>query len=127
MYNTMKYAKLTPPELEVLNIVWNLGQATVRDVYETILKRRHIAYTTVLTMMRILEEKKGYLRKSTRDRAYVYEPTISQKEARTTMTREFLDRVFDGSARPLMAQLVETGSLSRKDIEEIKRLIERKS
>jgi len=123
----MKYARLTPPELDVLNIVWNLGQATVRDVYETLLKRRHIAYTTVLTMMRILEEKKGYLRKWNRDRAYVYEPTIPREQVRGEMTREFLDRVFEGATKPLMAHLIKNGKLSSKDLDEIKRLLKEKS
>jgi predicted transcriptional regulator len=123
----MKYARLTPPELEVLNIVWSLGQATVRDVYETLLKRRHIAYTTVLTMMRILEEKKGYLRKWNRDRAYVYEPTIPQDQVRSEMTRDFVDRVFEGATKPLMAHLVKNGRLSLKDLEEIKHLLGKKS
>jgi len=66
-----KSATLTEQELEIMKIVWRREKATVRDVYEELLERRKIAYTTVMTMMKILAQKK-YLRKSQEDRAYVY-------------------------------------------------------
>ena len=62
---------LTGQELEIMKVVWGREQVTVRDVYETILERRKVAYTTVLTMLRILEEK-GYLTKSASEKAHVY-------------------------------------------------------
>ena len=68
-----KTPTLTEQELEIMKIVWERDRATVRDVYESLLERRKIAYTTVMTMMNILEQKK-YLRKSAEDRAYVYRP-----------------------------------------------------
>ena len=61
---------LTDQELEIMKVIWDLGSATVRDVYEAILERRKIAYTTVMTMMKILEQK-GHLRRKMDDRAYV--------------------------------------------------------
>ncbi len=64
---------LTDLELEIMKVVWDHDTVTVRDVYETLLKRRKVAYTTVMTMMKILEQKK-YLRKNQADRAYVYRP-----------------------------------------------------
>ena len=74
-----KKAVLTDQELEIMKIVWQLGTATVREVYEELLKSRKIAYTTVMTMMGILEQK-GRLKKTARERAYVYSPTEAQGE-----------------------------------------------
>jgi len=113
---------LTEQELEIMKIVWELGRATVRDVYETMLKRRRIAYTTVMTMMKILEQKK-YLRKSQEERAYVYRPAQPKNRVIRGMVREFVERVFNGSAEPLLVHLVEDRRLSEKDLQEIRRMI----
>lgn len=117
---------LTDQELEIMKIVWRLGPATVRDVYEALLERRKIAYTTVMTMMNILEQK-SYLRKAQGDRAYVYRPTRPKNQVIKAMVREFLDRVFNGSAEPLLVHLVEDRRLSGRDLEEIARMIRKKS
>src|SRR5262252_10104410 len=116
-----KHNTLTPQELEIMKVVWASGAATVRDVYEALLERRKIAYTTVMTMMNILEQK-GYLKKAQKDRAYVYQATRPQKQVIRGMVREFVDRVFNGSAEPLLLHLVEDQRLSEKDIEEIRRM-----
>lgn len=117
---------LTAQELEIMKIVWQSGSPTVRDVYESLLKRRKIAYTTVMTMMNILEQK-GYLKKAQKDRAYVYQATKPQKQVIRGMVREFVDRVFNGSAEPLLLHLVEDHRLSEKDLEEIRRMLREKS
>ena len=85
--------------------IWRLEAATVRDVYEALRRRRRIAYTTVMTMMNILEAK-GFLRKDTADRAYRYRPARPRHAVVTSMVREFVNRVFDGASRPLMLHLV---------------------
>ncbi len=113
---------LTGQELEIMKVVWKLETATVRQVYEKLLERRRIAYTTVMTMMNILEQK-GYLKKQQRDRAYIYEPTKPQAQVIRGMVREFLDRVFNGSAEPLVAHLIEDRHLNEKDVEEIRKAI----
>ena len=105
-----------------MKIVWQHGTATVRDVYEELLKSRKIAYTTVMTMMNTLETK-GYLKKHQEDRAYVYRPSQPKKQVIRSMVREFVDRVFNGSAEPLLVHLVEDKHLSGKDLEEIRRAI----
>ena len=105
-----------------MKIVWRLRRATVRDVYEALRERRKIAYTTVMTMMNILEEKK-YLSKQPADRAYVYQATRPRSEVMKAMVREFVDRVFNGSAEPLLVQLVQDRRLSPKDLEKIARAI----
>ncbi|HYL75903.1 MAG TPA: BlaI/MecI/CopY family transcriptional regulator [Bryobacteraceae bacterium] len=113
---------LTDVELEIMKVIWGRERATVRDVYETLLERRKIAYTTVMTMMKILEQKK-YLRKTQEDRAFVYRPTKPKKQVIQGMVREFVDRVFNGSAEPLLLHLVEDRKLSGKDLDEISRMI----
>jgi len=104
-----------------MKIVWERESATVRDVYEALLERRKVAYTTVMTMMKILEQKK-YLKKTQVDRAYVYRPTEPKGQVIGAMVREFVNRVFNGSAEPLLVHLVEDNQLSGKDLEEITRL-----
>ncbi|HLI35166.1 MAG TPA: BlaI/MecI/CopY family transcriptional regulator [Terriglobia bacterium] len=114
---------LTEQELEIMKIVWGRGQVTVRDVYEDILRRRKVAYTTVMTMMKILEGK-GYLKKRAAERAYVYQAARSKSLVIKTMVRDFVNRVFNGSAEPLLVQLVKDRRLSREDIEKITRAIQ---
>src|SRR6266436_7911189 len=116
---------LTAQELEIMKVVCRAGASTVRDVYETLLEHRKIAYTTVMTMMNILEQK-GYLKKAQKDRAYVYQATRPQKQVIRGMVREFVDRVFNGSAEPLLLHLVEDRRLSENDLDEICRLMREK-
>jgi predicted transcriptional regulator len=108
---------LTEQELEIMKVVWHLETATVRQVYETMLEHR-----TVMTMMNILEQK-GYLKKRQDDRAYVYKPSQPQKQVIRSMVREFVNRVFNGSAEPLLVHLVEDQHLDAKDLEEIRKTI----
>ena len=118
-----KSTTLTPQELEIMKVVWQKGEATVRDVYEDLLGRREIAYTTVMTMMNVLEGK-GHLKKRQDDRAYVYKPTRTETTVVRSMVREFVDRLFDGSAQPLVVHLVKDRRLTRKELEELTRLID---
>src|SRR6202011_6187615 len=110
---------LTAQELEIMKILWRSGASTVRGVYEDLLERRRIAYTTVMTMMNILEQK-GYLKKRQEDRAYVYRPSQPQQQVIKSMVRGFVNRVFNGSAEPLLVHLVEDRHLTEKDLEEIR-------
>ena len=121
----MRRAKPVPTEqeLEILKIVWRLKRATVREVYETLLERRRIAYTTVMTMMNILE-RKGHLRKQREAKAYVYAATRPQRQVVGKMVREFVDRVFNGSASPLLVHLVEDRKLSEDERRELRRALE---
>ena len=123
----MKYKKpvLTGQELQIMKVVWQLGTATVREVYEEFLKSRKIAYTTVMSMMGILEQK-GRLTKTQRDRAYVYSPTESKGEVVGNMVHEFVKRVFDGSAKPLLVHLAENKKISQKELDEISGLLKKR-
>ena len=117
---------LTDQELEIMKIVWDHDTVTVRDVYETLLKRRKVAYTTVMTMMKILEQK-GYLHRKQVDRAYVYRPAQPKNQVIGKMVRDFVNRVFNGSAEPLLVHLIEDRRLTGDEIEEIRRLIGERS
>jgi predicted transcriptional regulator len=113
---------LTPQELAIMKEVWRLDKATVRDVYEALREKRSIAYTTVMTMMKILEDK-GYLKKSQSDRAYVYRPARPRQQVVGAMVRDFVDRVFDGAAGGLLLHLAKDGKLTRAEREHITRLM----
>jgi predicted transcriptional regulator len=113
---------LTGQELEIMKVVWDLEPATVRQVYETLLKHRHIAYTTVMTMMNILEQK-GFLNKRQEERAYVYSSTQPRKQVVGSLVRDFVNRVFNGAAEPLLLHLVEDQKLTEKDLDEIRKMI----
>jgi BlaI family transcriptional regulator, penicillinase repressor len=115
---------LTTQELEIMKVVWELRQATVRGVYEKLREQRPIAYTTVMTMMNIMEQK-GFLKKLPAEgRAFVYQSARPRKQVIRSMVRDFVDRVFNGSAEPLVVHLVKDRQLSEKELKEIARLIE---
>jgi predicted transcriptional regulator len=114
---------LTPQELAIMKVVWRLDEATVRDVYEALREARPVAYTTVMTMMKILEEK-GYLRKRLVDRAHVYRPTRPRQQVVGAMLRDFVDRVFDGAPDNLLLHLAKDSALTPKQRRIINRLLE---
>ena len=103
-----------------MKIVWRRESATVRDVYEDLLQRRKIAYTTVMSALKTLEQK-GYLHAKQQERAYVYEPTQPKSQVIRGMVREFVDRVFGGAAKPLVVHLLEDEKLSDADLRAIQR------
>jgi BlaI family penicillinase repressor len=113
---------LTDLELDVMKAVWRLGEATVRDVYNDLATQRKLAYTTVLTMMGILEQK-GYLKKNAVERAYVYRPAQPQKQVVGNLVQEFVNRVFSGASKPLLVHLAESREISQEDLDEIGQLL----
>ena len=106
-----------------MKVVWRLENATVREVYEALRPKRPVAYTTVMTMMRILEEK-GYLRKARVDRAHVYRPARPRGEVIGAMVRDFVDRVFDGAPDRLLLHLAKDARLTAKQRRLVEQLIE---
>jgi BlaI family penicillinase repressor len=114
---------LTPQELAIMKVVWTIEPATVRDVYERLRSSRDVAYTTVLTMMKILEQK-GHVKKERVERAYVYRAARPRQQVLGGMVREFIDRVFDGASRPMLLHLVKHTKLSDKERKALLRAIE---
>jgi len=113
---------LTQRELEIMKVVWEMGKATVAEVRAALSPRAKLAYTTVLTLMRILEQK-GFLQHQTKGRAYLYRPRISQKKVKRLMVRDLVERAFDGSAELLLVSLIENGNLLPEDLERIRKAI----
>jgi BlaI family transcriptional regulator, penicillinase repressor len=116
---------LTPQELAIMKVVWRRDEATVRDVYEVLQETRPVAYTTVMTMMRILQEK-GYLTKATNDRAHVYRPAKPSQQVIGGMVRDFLDRVFDGASDALLVHLARDNKLTAKQRRIVRQLLDDK-
>ena len=121
-----KTKTLTEQELEIMKVIWDRGEATVRDVVASLSEQRQIAYTTVMTMMNILEQK-GHLKKWQVDRAFVYKPAHAQEQVIGSMVRDFVDRVFNGSAAPLLVHLVDDKKLTEKELNEIREIVRRKT
>jgi BlaI family penicillinase repressor len=117
---------LTGQELEIMKVIWRSGQATVREVYEDLKTRRTIAYTSVQTMMNILESK-GHLKKEPGEKAQTYIPVRPQKTVVGSMVREFVDRVFDGSARPLLVHLLKEKGLTAAERKELQKLLDKEA
>ena len=113
---------LTPHELDIMKLVWEREEATVRDVYEALRARRRIAYTSVLTMMNVLE-RKGHLRKRAEGRSFVYQAARPRGQVVRAMVREFVQRVFNGAAEPLLVHLLEDRRLTRTELEALARRV----
>jgi len=120
-----KSSTLTDLETDIMNIVWQKGKVTVRDVYETLRETRPLAYTTVLTVLGTLTEK-HIVHREMRDRAYVYRPRMSHKEAVSRSLQHLAGKFFEGSERSLAAHMIESEKLSRQELEELHRMIEEK-
>jgi BlaI family transcriptional regulator, penicillinase repressor len=112
-------------ELQIMNVVWEKGEATVHDVKETLSKGRKPAYSTILTMMRKIEAK-GYLEHDVKNRTFVYRPAISRDAVRHSVLGDILDRLFEGSPFLLMNSLVEQKGVSKEELSQIQRLIKEK-
>jgi len=114
---------LTPQELAIMKVVWRLDRATVRGVYEMLRKTRAIAYTTVMTMMNVLEDK-GYLEKTSDGRAHVYTPTKPRQQVVGAMVRDFVDRVFDGASSSLLLHLAKDSKLTDRQRKAVQKIIQ---
>lgn len=113
-----KTVKLTKFELEVMNALWELGAASVREIQEGLPEKKRPAYTTVQTIVYRLEEKGAVRRVKKIGNAHIFEPVVTRKAAHRRLINELLE-LFGGSARPLMAHLVEAGKLSLDDVREL--------
>jgi len=109
-------------ELQVMKLIWDKGEATVRDVWEKLYPERGLAYTTVATVMRKLESK-GFLKHDEKDRTYIYRPLADQDKISQGMLREMIDGLFDGSAAKLVATLIQGEHLTERDLDQIQRII----
>ena len=109
--------KLSKFELEIMDALWELGQASVREVREKLPERKQPAYTTVQTMIYRLEEKGAVQRVKKIGNAHIFAPTVTRQGTHKRLIKEFLEML--GGTRPLMAHLVKAGQLSLEDIREL--------
>jgi predicted transcriptional regulator len=113
----------TDGELEILTVLWSRGPSTVRDVHEAIAARKPTQYTTVLKLMQIMAEK-GLLRRNEKQRAHVYEPARPREWTQRQLAADLLQRAFDGSAGSLMMGALSTRKPSRKELAELRQLLD---
>ena len=115
---------ISPAETEILRLVWRQEEATVQGVHDALPDGRKIAYKTVQTLLRRLEEK-GYLRHRVEGKAYVFFPAVKREQVVRRSVLDFVDRLFGGDPRPLMQFLAEDGHIGANDIQELKQLIDK--
>jgi predicted transcriptional regulator len=121
-----KPSHLTEAELRIMNIVWEKEKATVADVVASLPRELNLAYNTVLTTMRILENK-GYLKhaKAKDARAFVYRPVVARMEATRNAVRHLLRRFFGDSAEALVLNILEDGVIDDIELNNIRKLLEK--
>ncbi|HEX7418940.1 MAG TPA: BlaI/MecI/CopY family transcriptional regulator [Thermoanaerobaculia bacterium] len=115
-----KTSRLTRFELEIMDVLWPLGEASVREVRDALPEDRRPAYTTVQTIVQRLEQKGAVRRSRKVGNALMFEPLITRKSAYRRLIDEFLD-LFGGSAQPVVAHLIESGKLTLEDIKALEK------
>src|SRR3984893_2062411 len=113
----------TDAELEVLTVLWSRGASTVRDVHETIVKRKPTQYTTVLKMMQIMAEK-GLVRRDEKQRAHIYEAARPREWTQKQLAGDLLQRAFAGAAHTLMMGALSARKASREELAELRKLLD---
>jgi predicted transcriptional regulator len=116
-------ATLTEAELPLMNVLWSLGQGTVNDVLEALPNDPPLAYSTVLTTLRILEEK-GYLKHKKDGRAFVYVPRVPREQARSSALRLLLSRFYEGSAEQLVLNILKHETLDADELKRLKQMVQ---
>lgn len=117
---------LTPlgeTEMEVLHLVWELGEASVSDVRARILENRKVAYTTIMTVMKNLADK-GYLKYRKEGMSYIYSAAKHPDDVRLNLVSRLVDKVFHGSSKELVQALVKNENLSESERAEIRKIID---
>jgi len=118
----MRLPKLSKLELHIMEVLWNNGPTAIREIQESFGPKNRPAYTTVQTMVYRLEAKKALRRARKVGNAHVFEALITRDAARARLVDEFLS-LFGGRMQPVMAQLIEAGNLTAKDVADAERLL----
>ena len=114
---------LTQAELRLMNVLWDQGEATVGEVAEALPEDQAVAYNSVLTVLRILEQK-GYVRHSKRGRAYLYRPLVDRGEARQSAVKQLVGRFFSGSPELMVLHLLEHEEVTSDQLSQLKKMLE---
>ena len=115
----------TELELEILKILWRDDEANVRHVRDALAPFRDLAYTSVMTTMGTMEQK-GYLRRRRDGKSYLYSPRVTAEATSRGMLGDLLARVFDGSPKALMLNLIESGEIDESELEDLQRTIDQR-
>jgi BlaI family transcriptional regulator, penicillinase repressor len=115
--------KPTASELEILRVLWECGPSTVREVHEALREKKDLGYTTVLKLLQIMTAK-GTVRRNEEQRAHVYEACQPATETKRQLVGDVLQRVFEGSASELMIHALEGRRTSKKELDELRRLLD---
>jgi predicted transcriptional regulator len=113
----------TDGELEILQVLWQRGPSTVRDVYEELKRAKPVGYTTVLKFMQLMAEK-GLVRRNEEQRAHLYESKVPRESTQRQLVGDLLDRAFGGSAMQLVVQALSTKRATPAEIDQIRRLLD---
>lgn len=115
--------KPTDSELEILNILWDKGPSTVRDVHEVLEKNKEAGYTTTLKLMQIMFEK-GLLKRDSSNKSHIYTANVSQEKTQGHLVQRMIDNVFNGSASQLVMQALGNYKASPEELDEIKKYLD---
>jgi BlaI family penicillinase repressor len=114
---------LTRQELQIMKVVWALNNATVKEVCDSMSRTKTVAYTTILTLMGILEEK-GALVHTRSGRAFVYSPLLSRQQATRNQVRDVINRFFGGKPENLIEDVLENETIASSQLEAVRNLVE---
>ena len=119
----MKQVRMGRMQVRIMKVLWERGAASAREITETLSREKTVAHSTVQTLLRKLEGK-GAVRHEKVDRTFVFHPTVDSRSVARGATRELIERIFGGSAAGLVAHLLKEEKIPRKELEEIRKLIE---
>jgi predicted transcriptional regulator len=120
---TNKHVKPTEGELEILQVLWEKGKATVREVHETILQSKDAGYTTTLKLMQIMYEK-GLVKRDDSSKTHVYQPNVSKEKTQNQFLGKMISNLFGGSSTQLVMQALGNHSPSKEELNEIQQLLD---
>lgn len=113
----------TDAELEILAVLWSIGPATVREVYDVITRRRQAQYSTILKFMQIMAEK-GLVRRDEKQRAHVYQAARPREWTQRQLAGDLLERAFSGSAKALLVGALSARKATKEELAEMRKLLD---
>jgi BlaI family penicillinase repressor len=119
---TVKYIKPTESELEILQVLWEKGTASVREVHEELAKSKDVGYTTTLKLMQIMFEK-GLVKRDATFKTHIYEPQVSRDKTQKHLLNKMIDTLFGGSSTQLVLQALGNHKASDEELEAIQQLL----
>jgi predicted transcriptional regulator len=122
--NTTKILKPTDSELEILQVLWEKGEATVREVHEQLMQTKDCGYTTTLKLMQIMFEK-GLVVRDDSNRTHIYQANVSREKTQKQLVDKMVDALFSGSHSQLVMQALGSHTPSREELDEIQQLLDR--